>query len=96
MPQTFYAAERDIFAAPEKTERGYKMGFRVATADEYCEEAAEEIAKALNLKSKLEERFKALDITCAEAIYQTDRVQIEATTILEEIANIIGYNKDEE
>lgn len=34
------------------------------------------------------------DITCAETIYQTDRVMEEATTLIEALCDAVGYKKD--
>lgn len=95
MPQTFYAEGRSVFCQPEKTEKGHKLGFLVCECSEFVEGAAEEIAKALNLKSKLEERLKALRITCPEATVE-DRVYEAAPEVMEEIADIIGYAKRED
>lgn len=32
------------------------------------------------------------DITCPETIYQTDRVIENATTLIEELCDVVGYN----
>ena len=45
----------------------------------------------LSLLKLCEAFIEANDITCAETIYQTDRVIVNACQFIEGICNIVGY-----
>ena len=48
------------------------------------------------LQAYCQEFIQRQHITCAETIYQTDRVMENAMTFIEGICDIVGYHKEEE
>lgn len=75
----------------------------IKLTDEQKKELEEE-AKAVVLQMSKEENLWALckkfiedeKISCAESVYQTDSVIINAYELIEKICNIVGYHKYED
>jgi len=54
------------------------------------------INKLYALQAHCQDFIQRQHITCAETIYQTDRVMENAQTFIEGICDIVGYHKEEE
>lgn len=52
--------------------------------------------KDLELRQAVQQFVKDNEITCAETVYQTDRVIVNAYDFIAKLVQIVGYHQDEE
>lgn len=70
---------------------------RKAIADDmFSDKGFENLSKMIKLTAEVEQFLRDNKIHSSETIYQTDRVIENAYKFIEDLANIIGYPKDED